>query len=110
MFAMLMGLKSISPQALHERMQSGALTIIDVNAAQSWLRARVPGALNLGVDVDAAALPPDLAHALVFYCAPPCAARPRARRGAPKSWATPMSLSCRLASAADARLPVHSGN
>lgn len=112
MFAMLMGLKSISPQALHERMQSGALTIIDVNAAQSWLRARVPGALNLGVDFDAAALPPDLAHALVFYCSNPlCRKAPGAARRAKKlGYTNVFVMSAGISGWTDARLPVHSGN
>lgn len=83
MFAMLMGLKTVSPKNLHERI--GRVTVIDVNAHPSWLKARVPGALHLGVGAgfDAGALPPDLAAPLVFYCSNPmCLKAPQAARRA----------------------------
>ena len=69
MFATLMGLKTISPRDLHDLMQREAVATIDVNAQASWLRARVPGAMNLdptgfrGED-----LPANKAALLVFYC------------------------------------------
>lgn len=112
MFAMLMGLKSISPQELHERMQHGALTIVDVNAPQSWLRARVPGAVNLGLDFDAAALPPDLAMPLVFYCSNPlCRKAPGAARRAKKFGYTDVRvMSAGITGWTAAKLPVHSGH
>jgi rhodanese-related sulfurtransferase len=69
MFARLMGLATISPKALYERMQHETMTVIDVNARQSWLSARVPGALNLEpLSFEAGALPDDKSAALVFYC------------------------------------------
>jgi rhodanese-related sulfurtransferase len=83
MLAMLMGLKSISPRDLHAALPGGTLTVIDVNARQSWLAARVPGARHLGGDFDAAALPADRAAALVFYCSNPlCRKAPGAARRA----------------------------
>jgi rhodanese-related sulfurtransferase len=111
MFAMLMGLKSISPQALHARMQDGALTIVDVNAQQSWLRARVPGAINLGVEFDAAALPPDLRTSLVFYCSNPlCRKAPQAARRAKKlGYDDVRVMSAGITGWTDARLPLASG-
>jgi len=64
-----MGLKTISPRDLHDLMQREAVATIDVNAKQSWLRARVPGAVHLDPtgfrDED---LPANKAALLVFYC------------------------------------------
>ena len=44
MFARLMGLKTISPTALHELIQQEAVSVIDVNPDQAWIKAHVPGA------------------------------------------------------------------
>ena len=83
MLAILMGLKTISPKQLHARLPQGALTVIDVNSRQSWLAARVPGAIHLGQDYDAGALPQALEHCLVFYCANPlCRKAPNAAKRA----------------------------
>ena len=111
MLAMLMGLKSISPQQLHERMQYEALTVIDVNAERSWLRARVPGALHLGVDFDPAALPPDLARGLVFYCSNAlCRKAPLAARRAQQLGYTDVRvMAAGISGWSGARLPTHSG-
>ncbi|UBV44506.1 rhodanese-like domain-containing protein (plasmid) [Deinococcus taeanensis] len=85
MFAMFMGLKSISCQELHHRMQNGGVIVIDVNAPQSWLSAHVPGALNLSVDFDPAALPNKRDVPLVFYCSNPfCRKAPQAAKHAIK--------------------------
>jgi rhodanese-related sulfurtransferase len=69
MFAKLMGLSTISPTNLHQMLEKQSVTVIDVNARQSWIRARVPGARNLDPagynDND---LPPDKDATLVFYC------------------------------------------
>ncbi|PYQ10089.1 MAG: hypothetical protein DMH00_11845 [Acidobacteria bacterium] len=87
MFARLMGLKTISPDRLHQLVQSlEPVTIIDVNSRRSWMEARVPGASNL----DPAAykesdLPPDKNAVLVFYCSNPmCRKAPNAARRAKK--------------------------
>ena len=111
MFAMLMGLKSISPQELHETMQKRALTILDVNAQQSWLRARVPGAINLGVDFDACALPQDTGSSLIFYCSNPlCLKAPRAAKRAGKLGYTDVRvMAAGITGWTDAKLPVESG-
>jgi rhodanese-related sulfurtransferase len=106
-----MGLKSISPQELHERMQQGAVTVIDVNAEESWLRARVPGALHLGVDFDAAALPRDQIGGLVFYCSNPlCRKAPQAAKRAQKLGYTDLRvMSAGITGWTGARLPTESG-
>ena len=111
MFAMLMGLKSISPQQLHTRMQTGQTTVVDVNAQQSWLRAHVPGAMNLSVDFDPGALPPDLQTSLVFYCSNPmCRKGPSAARRAKKlGYADVCVMSAGITGWTDAQLPVESG-
>ena len=111
MFAMLMGLKSMTPNELHTRMQQGPLTIIDVNSAQSWNRARVPGAINLGTEFDAAALPANTASSLVFYCSNPmCRKAPGAARRAKKLGYTDVRvMSAGITGWTDARLPVDSG-
>jgi rhodanese-related sulfurtransferase len=44
MFAWLMGLPTISPHALHQRMQRERVIVIDVNHRDGWTKARVPDA------------------------------------------------------------------
>jgi rhodanese-related sulfurtransferase len=84
MFALLMGLKSISPDALHQLIDARQVTVLDVNSRQSWMTARVPGARHL----DPAAyterdLPADKTSTLVFYCSGPmCRKAPSAARRA----------------------------
>ena len=87
MMALLMGLKTISPRALQERMRGGGVTAIDVNSRESWLRARVPGAMHLDpAGYVAGDLPPDRDAALVFYCSNPmCTKAPKAARRA-RDW------------------------
>lgn len=108
---MLMGLKSISPKQLHQRMQEATPTIVDVNPQPSWLRARVPGAINLGVDFDAAALPRDLQAELVFYCSNPlCRKAPRAAKRALRlGYANACVLSAGISGWTDAGLPLETG-
>lgn len=112
MFAMFMGLPTISCQQLHQRMQDGAVTVVDVNARQSWTRARVPGALNLPVEFDPSDLPADLAAPLVFYCSNPfCRKAPQAARRAVNLGyrdASVMSAGIRGWTSAD--LPVDAGD
>ncbi len=69
MSARLIGLTAISPAELQQRMQHEPGTIIDVNARQSWLAARVPGALHLDpMGFSESDLPPARDATLVFYC------------------------------------------
>ena len=111
MFAMLMGLKTISPQELHECMRTGPLMIVDVNARRSWLTARVPGAISLSVDFDAGAPPQDRTARLIFYCSNPlCRKAPNAAKRARKLGYTDIRvMSAGITGWTDARLPVESG-
>jgi rhodanese-related sulfurtransferase len=86
MFALLMGMKSISPDALHELMRKQKVTVIDVNSRQSWMKAHVPGAVNLDpIGYDSRDLPRDFESSLVFYCSNPmCRKAPIAARRAKK--------------------------
>ena len=86
MFTLLMGLKAISPGELHQMIQGRQVTVIDVNSRQSWMKARVPGALNLDpADYNDSDLPPDKESSLVFYCSNPmCRKAPNAARRAKK--------------------------
>ncbi len=86
MFARLMGLKNISPKELHRMMRDQPMTVIDVNSAQSWSRAHVPGASNLDPgNYRESELPADKAAMLVFYCSNPmCRKAPNAARRARK--------------------------
>jgi len=79
-----MGLKSISPDGLLQLMQEQQVTVIDVNSHQSWMKARVPGALNLDPgNYTSSDLPPDKESSLVFYCSNPmCRKAPNAARRA----------------------------
>jgi len=92
-------------------MQQAALTVVDVNSQQSWLKARVPGAINLGVEFDAAALPPDIDSSLVFYCSNPlCRKAPGAARRAKKLGYTDVRvMSAGITGWTDAQLPIDSG-
>lgn len=111
MLAMLMGLKSISPQELHVRMRDEAVTVIDVNAEHSWLRARVPGAVHLAPDFDPAALPGDRMRGLVFYCSNPlCRKAPLAAKRAQKFGYTDVRvMAAGISGWTGAKLPVESG-
>lgn len=80
MFARLMGLNTISPDALHKVMQEREVTVVDVNSRDSWISARVPGAHNLDpAEYDKGDLPSDSTASLVFYCSNPmCRKAPNA--------------------------------
>ncbi|MGA2420902.1 MAG: rhodanese-like domain-containing protein [Candidatus Acidiferrum sp.] len=86
MLALLMGLKSISPDALHKMMQEQKATIVDVNSPQSWAKAHVPGAVNLDpVNYRDSDLPADKETSLIFYCSNPlCMKAPNAAKRAKK--------------------------
>jgi len=112
MFAWLMGLKSISPAALQQRMQAGQLAVFDVNSRMSWVKARVPGSKNLDpVDFKEADLPADKNSELVFYCSNPmCRKAPNAARKA-KQWGyeNVQVMSAGITGWQSANLPTESG-
>ena len=112
MFALLMGLKGISPDALHQLNEARQVTVIDVNSPQSWTKARVPGAWHL----DPAAytgsdLPADKASSLVFYCSGPmCRKAPSAaRRAKAMGYGHVKVMSAGISGWLDAKLPTESG-
>jgi rhodanese-related sulfurtransferase len=112
MFAFLMGLKTISPDALHQLIQNRQVTTLDVNSRQSWLQARVPGARNLDpVAYNEADLPQDKASALVFYCSNPfCRKAPNAaRRAKGMGYSDVRVMSAGISGWVDAKLPTESG-
>jgi len=110
MIALLMGLKTISPAALHDLL--GTATVLDVNAPGSWARARVPGARAL----DAAAfterdLPADRDGLLVFYCSNPlCRKAPNAaKRATAMGYRQVRVMSAGISGWLSAGLPTQSG-
>ncbi|QJR13519.1 rhodanese-like domain-containing protein [Usitatibacter palustris] len=113
MFALLMGLKTISPKELNQLIQDRQVTVIDVNSRQSWEKARVPGAVSLDpANYTEGELPPDKASALVFYCSNPmCRKAPSAaRRAKGMGYSNVKVLSAGISGWLGANLPTHSGN
>lgn len=112
MFALLMGLKTISPGGLHELMRKQPVTVVDVNSRQSWLKARVPGAVNLDpANYNGGDLPVDKATSLVFYCSNPlCRKAPKAARRAEKmGYGNVKVMSAGITGWLDKKLPTDSG-
>ncbi|HUJ33530.1 MAG TPA: rhodanese-like domain-containing protein [Candidatus Acidoferrum sp.] len=113
MFARLMGLKTISPAALHQLAQNAEpVSVIDVNSRQSWMKARVPGAKNLDpVAYEASDLPPDKNTSVVFYCSNPmCRKAPNAARRAEKmGYSNVKVMSAGISGWLAAKLPTESG-
>lgn len=112
MFALLMGLPTISPQDLHRRLQSEALHVFDVNARSRWLAEHVPGARNLDPNAFAAPdLPTDRDATLVFYCSGPlCRKAPNAaRRAKALGWRNATVMSAGISGWLGASLPTESG-
>jgi rhodanese-related sulfurtransferase len=114
MFAQLMGLKTVSPGALHDLLQGGAaVAVFDLNSRRSWESARVPGARNL--DPKAYAdneLPADRNATLVFYCSNPmCRKAPNAaRRARNGGYFNVYVMSAGISGWLAAKLPTESGS
>lgn len=112
MFERLMGLKGISPGALNQMIQKQQVTVIDVNSRQSWMKAHVPGALNLDpAGYNDSDLPPDKESSLVFYCSNPlCRKAPNAARRAKKmGYGNVTVMSAGISGWLAARLPTEGG-
>jgi rhodanese-related sulfurtransferase len=112
MIARLMGLDTISPRELHTLLQEGSVSTIDVNSAQSWAEARVPGAVNLDpTGYSAGDLPPDRDALLVFYCSNPwCRKAPNAaRRANSLGYRNVRVMSAGIKGWLEAKLPVAAG-
>ena len=86
MFAFLMGLKTVSPQRLHELVTAKGVTVIDVNSRDSFASGHVPGAVNLDPEsYTERDLPSAKDAMLVFYCSNPmCRKAPNAAKRAKK--------------------------
>jgi rhodanese-related sulfurtransferase len=113
MFALLMGLKTISPDDVLKLTQNpGHVSVFDVNSRQSWLKARVPGAKNLDpADYKDSDLPADKNDTLVFYCSKPmCRKAPNAARRARKlGYENVRVMSAGISGWLSAKLPTESG-
>jgi rhodanese-related sulfurtransferase len=110
--ARLMGLKTISPTELLRKVQGEPVTAIDVNSRQSWLQARVPGAVNLDpFSYGEADLPADRGSLMVFYCSNPfCTKAPNAARRAERmGYGNVRVMSAGIAGWLRAQLPTESG-
>jgi rhodanese-related sulfurtransferase len=112
MFAWLMGLKTISPNELQLLIQDKRVTTFDVNSHQSWLKARVPGALNIDpAGYNESELPADKDSAVVFYCSNPlCMKAPNAaRRAKSMGHKNVQVMSAGISGWLGAQLPTESG-
>lgn len=112
MLAWLMGLKTISPAALNQLLPEKQATVFDVNSHQSWVKSRVPGALNLDpAGYDERSLPTDKDSLLVFYCSNPlCRKAPNAaRRAKQMGYRNVHVMSAGISGWLDAKLPTESG-
>jgi len=112
MFALLMGLKSISPADLQQMLLNQKVTVFDVNSRQSWMQAHVPSAVNLDpvnyLDSD---LPTDKSASVVFYCSNPfCRKAPNAARRAKELGYTNVKvMSAGISGWLSAKLPTETG-
>lgn len=112
MFARLMGLKTLSPNVLHQIARDQPVTVIDVNSRQSWTTAHVPGASNLDpATYRESDLPADKETMLVFYCSNPmCRKAPNAARRAKKmGYGNVHVMSSGISGWLGAKLPTESG-
>lgn len=112
MFATLYGLKTIAPRKLHEQLERGTVTVVDVNVPASWHSARVPGATRLDpLAFNESDLPAAKDAPLVFYCSNPlCRKAPHAARRAQAMGYTDVRvLSAGIRGWLGANLPYESG-
>lgn len=107
-----MGLATLSPATLRQRMSDEGMTILDVNSRASWLAAHVPGARHVDpVTLQASDLPAERDRPLVFYCSNPlCSKAPLAARRAQKmGFRAVFVLSAGISGWVAAGLPTESG-
>ena len=112
MFALLMGLKTISPTDLQQVVLKHEATVFDVNSPQSWSNAHVPGAFNLDpVNFNENDLPADKNASLVFYCSNPfCRKAPNAaKRAKQMGYGDVRVMSAGISGWLSAKLPTESG-
>ncbi|MEO8504368.1 MAG: rhodanese-like domain-containing protein [Acidobacteriota bacterium] len=112
MIARLMGLKTVDPATLRQRMQGERIAIFDVNSLASWRSAHVPGARHLDPEsFSETDLPTERDHALVFYCSNPfCRKAPgSAKRAQKMGYSAVQVLSAGISGWVAAGLPTESG-
>ena len=112
MLAQLMGLKSLSPRALHQAMQQGPVIVIDLNSARSWATHHVPGALHRDPAALAGGdLPAGKEDMVVFYCSNfLCRKAPTAaRRARNMGYRNVQVMSAGISGWLDAGLPTEAG-
>ena len=113
MFAQLMGLKTISPDALNRRLEAGdPIAVFDVNAPLSWAANRVPGAINLDpLAYRESDLPQAKDAAVVFYCSNYlCRKAPNAaRRAKQMGYVNVLVMSAGISGWMSAHLPTDAG-
>ncbi|MEO1651974.1 MAG: rhodanese-like domain-containing protein [Bacteroidota bacterium] len=111
-FAALRNLETIRPDELNELLGEKTVTPIDVNARNSWHRARVPGAWHLNPkDFGEDELPWDKDRLLVFYCSNPmCQKAPNAaQRARQMGYQKVKVMSAGISGWLSRKLPVESG-
>lgn len=109
----VMGLDSVSPEALNQKIKSNSVVVIDVNSRQSWVKNHVPGALNLDPETYTKNdLPSDELTTLVFYCSNSmCRKAPNAARKAKKmGYSNVRVMPAGISGWVSATLPVESGS
>lgn len=112
MYALLMGLASISPRDLHKLVTSHQVAVFDVNSQQSWQEAHVPSSRRLDPATFVAEdLPDDRDATLVFYCSNyMCRKAPNAARRAKRMGYNDVRvMSAGISGWLSAKLPTEAG-
>ena len=108
----LMGVPTITVEVLHDLMQREKLYIFDANPRRSWLKHRLPGAVNVDpAEYSEQILPPNKSAQIVFYCSSPtCGAGPYAARRAKKmGYTNVMVLPAGIKGWVEAEMPTEAG-
>ncbi|MBK9130479.1 MAG: rhodanese-like domain-containing protein [Gammaproteobacteria bacterium] len=112
MFARMMGVATISPWRLHQKIQCGAVSVFDATSPGSWLNGHVPGAVNIDpAEYPERHLPEDKNSCVVFYCSGPWSgASPyAARRAKQMGYVNVCVLSSGICGWRAAELPLEQG-
>ena len=112
MYALFLGLRTISPADLHQLMVAEPITVVDVNSRETWSAAHVPGSVNLDPEnFKAKDLPADKSATVVFYCSNIlCSKGPKAAKRAVKlGYRNAMVMSAGIKGWLGAKLPTQSG-
>ena len=113
MFARMMGVATISPWRLHQKMQLGSGSVFVANPHLCWLNGHLPGAVNIDPsEYPERDLPENKNTCVVFYCSGPwCGAGPyAARRAKQMGYINVCVLSNGIRGWLAAELPVEQGS